>query len=78
MLFNHALEPVTQSQLDNITDVSYLIKLEKEYDHFIENESDLKYYESILEECLEIRDLIKGRIDKIIRLDYLRKYYLDK
>lgn len=78
MLFNHAPEPVTQSQLDNITDVSYLIKLEKQYDHFIENESDLKYYESILEECLEMRDLIKVRIDKIIRIDYLRKYYLDK
>jgi hypothetical protein len=77
MLFNNAPDPIAIEKIDTITDMQYLIQLEKEYDHFIENESDLQYYEHVLDECLEIRDRIKMRIDKLIRIDLLRKHYLD-
>jgi hypothetical protein len=76
MLFNNAPEPISIDKIESITDMKYLIQLEKEYEHFIEHESDLRYYEHVLDECLHIRDHIKMRIDKLIRIDLLRKHYL--
>ncbi len=75
MLFRNAPTYVDIAQISSITDVMQLIRYEKEYDSFIENESDLQYYDHILEECLEIRDAIKIQIDKCIRIDLLRKHY---
>lgn len=75
VLFRNAPTYVDIAQISSITDVMQLIQFEKEYDLFIENESDLQYYEHILEECLEIRDAIKIQIDKCIRIDLLRKHY---
>ena len=77
MLFNNAPDPITIDKIETTTDMQYLIQLEKEYDHFIENESDLQYYDHVLDECLEIREHIKMRIDKLIRIDLLRKHYLE-
>ena len=77
LLFNNAPDPITIDKIESTTDIKYLLHLEKEYDHFIEHESDLRYYEHVLNECLDIRDHIKIRIDKLIRIDLLRKHYLD-
>jgi hypothetical protein len=77
MLFNNAPDPITIDKIESTTDIKYLIQLEKEYDHFIEYESDLRYYDHVLNECLEIREHIKMRIDKLVRIDLLRKHYLD-
>lgn len=75
VLFRNAPTYLDIQQISCITDVAELIRFEKEYDSFIENESDLQYYDHVLYECLEIRDAIKLQIDKCIRIDLLRKHY---
>ncbi len=78
VMFRNAPQFININEIDAIYDIGLLVRLEKEYDEFIENESDLQYYDNVLEECLEIRDAIKIHLDRCIRLDRLRKYYFSK
>ena len=75
LLFRNAPTQVNIFDIDKITDIGLLIRLEKEYDEFIENETDLRYYDNVLEECLEMRDAIKIHLDRCMRMDLLYKYY---
>jgi hypothetical protein len=78
VMFRNAPQYININEIETIYDIGLLIRLEKEYDEFIENESDLQYYDHLLEECLEIRDAIKIHLDRCIRLDILRKFYYTK
>ena len=75
VMFRNAPQFININEIDAIDDIGLLVRLEKEYDDFIENETDLRYYDDVLEECLEIRDAIKIHLDRCIRLDILRKFY---
>jgi len=75
VMFRNAPQFININEIDAISDIGLLVRLEREYDDFIENESDLQYYDDVLEECLDIRDAIKIHLDRCIRLDILRKYY---
>ena len=74
-LFKHAPEPISLDKIEETTDIYALEKLEKAYNTFIDEESDLIYYHDILDECLKIRDALLVRISTLRRIDNMKQYF---
>ena len=67
---------IKPEKIKKITDKIYLMKLERQYDEFLERSHHILLLLDCLEEYLDIRDAISIRLSKLTREDENRLYYL--
>ena len=73
--------PLSINMIEKITNMAYLKKLEKNYDEFVDKNSQILMLYNVIEDYLEIRDALTIRISKLKRENNLRfynyRYYLE-
>lgn len=67
--------PLSIIMIEKITCISYLIKLEKKYDDYIDKNTQILMLYNIIEDYLELRDALTVRISKLRRETKLNYYY---
>ena len=70
--------PLSINMIEKITCISYLIKLEKKYDDYIDKNTQILMLYNIIEDYLELRDALTVRISKLRRENKLNYYYYNR
>jgi hypothetical protein len=73
-LFKNVPQVVDASKLDKITDKSFLMELEYQYDTFLETNLQLLELHNIIDELFNIRDAILIKLNRIKREEQIRKF----
>jgi hypothetical protein len=67
---------IKPEKINTLTNKIYLMKLERQYDEFLEKNHHILLLLDCLEQYLDIRDAITVRLGKLIREDEIKSYYL--
>jgi hypothetical protein len=73
-LFKNVPQVVDASKLDKITDKSFLMELEYQYDTFLETNLQLLELHNIIDELFNIRDAILIKLNRIKREEQIKKF----
>jgi hypothetical protein len=74
-LFKNVPQVVDPIKLNNITDKSFLMELETQYEKFLEANLQLLDLHNLIDDLLNIRDAILMKLQRMNRQEQLRRYY---
>jgi hypothetical protein len=73
-LFKNVPDVIDPVKIDKITDKSFLLKLEDQYDKFLENNIQLLDLYNFIDDLFNIRDAILIKLNRIEREETVRRY----